>query len=57
MEIKFFIFLMCIFYILKLLFDFFIRFTQQNPKPIKLSFVSEILLFVSLSYIITYLRF
>jgi hypothetical protein len=56
-EIKFFVFLMCVFFVSKLIFDFFIRFTQQNPKPIELSFVSETLLFVSLSYIITYLRF
>lgn len=56
-ELKFFIFIFSMFYLVKLLFDMGLRLTQENPKPITLDKYQLILLGLSLSYIITYIRY
>jgi len=56
-EIKFFFFIFSCFYIIKLLFDMGLRLTQENPKPISMDIYQQIIFGISISYIITYLRF
>lgn len=44
-----------IIYSSKFLFEFLFKFKQKNPEPLKISKEDKIFLYLSMSYIITYI--
>ena len=54
-QIKFFFFVLGILYLTKFLLEFIVKLFQENPEPMKLSNVEQIVLLVASSYIITYI--
>ena len=54
-EIELFLFILSIIYTIRFLFEFVIRLFQQEPVPMKVQKVEEIAIYLSISYIITYL--
>ena len=54
-QIKLFFFVLGILYLTKFLLEFIIKLFQENPEPMKLSNVEQIIILVSSSYIITYI--
>lgn len=54
-EIELFLFILSIIYTIRFLFEFVIRLFQQEPVPMKVQKVEEIVIYLSISYIITYL--
>ena len=53
-QIKLFFFVLSIIYGLKFVVDFILRLRDDNPEPMVVSKTNQILLLVSISYIITY---
>jgi hypothetical protein len=54
-QIKLFFFVLSIVYSLRIIVEFGIKLTQENPEPMKLSKLEQSLQLISLSYIITYI--
>jgi hypothetical protein len=54
-QIKLFFFVLGILYLTKFLLEFIVKLFQENPEPMKLSNVEQIVLLVASSYIITYI--
>ena len=54
-QIKLFFFVLGILYLTKFLLEFIIKLFQENPDPMKLSNMEQIIILVSSSYIITYI--
>jgi len=54
-EIKLFIFIFSILYVLGFCFDLVVRLVQENPEPIKYNKYEKLTLFLLFSYIITYI--
>lgn len=54
-QIKLFLFVLSIVYSLRIIVEFLIKLTQENPEPMKLSKLEQSLQLISLSYIITYI--
>jgi hypothetical protein len=54
-QIKLFFFVLGILYLTKFLLEFIVKLFQENPEPMKLSNVEQIILLVASSYIITYI--
>jgi hypothetical protein len=54
-QIKLFFFVLSIVYSLRIIVEFSVKLTQENPEPMKLSKLEQSLQLISLSYIITYL--
>jgi hypothetical protein len=54
-QIKLFFFVLGTIYLIKFLLEFIIKLFQENPEPMKLSNVEQIIILVSSSYIITYI--
>ncbi len=54
-QIKLFFFVLGILYLTKFLLEFIVKLFQENPEPMKLSNVEQIVLLVAFSYIITYI--
>lgn len=54
-SILIFFFALSVLYTLRVIVEFVIKLTQDNPTPMTLNWVRETLLYVSLSYIITYI--
>ena len=54
-QIKLFFFVLGILYLTKFLLEFIVKLFQENPEPMKLSNVEQIILLVAFSYIITYI--
>jgi hypothetical protein len=54
-QIKLFFFVLSILYLTKFLLEFIVKLFQENPEPMKLSNVEQIILLVASSYIITYI--
>ena len=54
-QIKLFFFVLGILYLTKFLLEFIVKLFQENPEPMKLSNVEQIVLLVACSYIITYI--
>jgi hypothetical protein len=54
-QIKLFFFVLSIVYSLRIIVEFGIKLTQENPEPMKLTKLEQIVQIILLSYIITYL--
>ncbi len=54
-QIKLFLFVLSIVYSLRIIVEFLIKLTEENPEPMKLSKLEQSLQLISLSYIITYI--
>jgi hypothetical protein len=54
-QIKLFFFVLSIVYSLRIIVEFGMKLTQEDPQPMKLTKLEEALQVVSLSYIITYI--
>jgi len=54
-EIKLFLFVLSIIYSIRIIVEFFLKLTQENPEPMKLSKVEQAIQVFALSYIITYI--
>lgn len=54
-EIKLFLFVLSIVYSLRIIVEFSMKLTQENPEPMKLTKLEQTLQIISLSYIITYI--
>jgi len=54
-QIRLFFFVLGILYLTKVLLEFIVKLFQENPEPMKLSNVEQIVLLVASSYIITYI--
>jgi hypothetical protein len=54
-EIKLFLFVLSIIYSIRIVVEFVIKLTQENPEPMKLSKVEQAIQVFALSYIITYI--
>ena len=54
-QIKLFFFVLGILYLTKFLLEFIVKLFQENPEPMKLSNVEQIILLVASSYIITHI--
>ena len=54
-QIKLFFFVLSIVYSLRIIVEFGMKLTQENPEPMKLTKIEQALQIVSLSYIITYI--
>jgi hypothetical protein len=54
-EIKLFLFVLSIVYVLRFIVEFVIKLTQENPDPLVMSKLEQTLQIISLSYIITYI--
>ena len=54
-QIKLFFFVLSIVYSLRIIVEFGMKLTQEDPEPMKLKKFEEALQIVSLSYIITYI--
>ena len=54
-QIKLFFFVLGMLYLTKFLLEFIVKLFQENPEPMKLSNVEQIILLVASSYIITYI--
>ncbi len=54
-EIKLFLFVLSILYSIRIIVEFILKLTQENPEPMKLSKVEQAIQVFALSYIITYI--
>ena len=54
-EIKLFLFILSIIFVLKVTLEFVIKLTQDNPEPMSLNKVEQTLLLFALSYTLTYI--
>lgn len=54
-EIKLFFFVLCLVYLIKVLVTIGIKFTQTEPEPMKFSIIDKIFLYLSTSYVITWI--
>ena len=54
-EIKLFLFVLSIIYSIRIIVEFVLKLTQENPEPMKLSKVEQAIQVLALSYIITYI--
>jgi hypothetical protein len=54
-EIKLFLFVLSIIYSIRIIVEFVLKLTQENPEPMKLSKVEQAVQVFALSYIITYI--
>jgi len=54
-QIKLFFFILTTIYLLKFIVEFIIKLFQENPEPMNLSKIEQVIQLVSLSYIITYI--
>jgi hypothetical protein len=52
-EIKLFLFVLSIIYSIRIIVEFVLKLTQENPEPMKLSKVEQAIQVFALSYIIT----
>jgi hypothetical protein len=52
-EIKIFLLILSIVYSLRFIIEFVVKLLQEEPVPMKISKTNEVLLYFSLSYIIT----
>ena len=52
-EIKIFLLILSIIYTLRFIVEFVVKLLQEEPVPMKISKVNEVLLYFSLTYIIT----
>jgi hypothetical protein len=53
-QIKTFLFVLSIIFTMRFIVEFILKLVQENPTPMSLSKVNESLLYVAVSYIITY---
>lgn len=54
-EIKLFLFVLSIIYGLRFIIEFVIKLFQENPEPINIKETEKVFLYISTSYIITYI--
>lgn len=54
-EIKLFLFVLSVVYSIRIIVEFVLKLTQENPEPMKLSKVEQAIQVFALSYIITYI--
>lgn len=54
-KIEIFLLVSSLIYCLKFLSEFLLKFTDENPEPIKVSVIEKIFLLVAVSYIITFI--
>jgi hypothetical protein len=54
-EIKLFLFVLSIIYSIRIIVEFVLKLTQENPEPMKLSKVEQAIQVFAISYIITYI--
>jgi hypothetical protein len=54
-EIKLFLFVLSIIYSIRIIVEFILKLTQENPEPMKLSKVEQAIQVFAISYIITYI--
>jgi len=54
-QIKLFFFVLSIIYLSKFIVEFTIKLFQENPEPMNLTKIEQIIQLVALSYIITYI--
>jgi hypothetical protein len=54
-EIKIFLFVLCLIFELKFVFQFVFQLTRENPEPLKIKETEKTLLYFTTAYIITYL--
>jgi hypothetical protein len=54
-EIKLFLFVLSVVYSIRIIVEFILKLTQENPEPMKLSKVEQAIQVFALSYIITYI--
>ena len=54
-QIKLFLFVLSVVYLIRIVGEFVMKLTQDNPQPMTLSKVENISLLLSISYIITFI--
>jgi hypothetical protein len=54
-EIKLYLFVLSLVFILKIIFEFFYELTRENPEPLQIKEIEKIFIYLSLSYVITYI--
>mgnify|MGYP000008425385 FL=1 len=54
-EIKLFLFVLSVVYSIRIIVEFILKLTQENPEPMKLSKVEQAIQVFAISYIITYI--
>jgi hypothetical protein len=54
-EIKLFIFVLSVVFVLRFIFQFVYELTRENPEQLKLKETEKIFLYFAVSYIITYI--
>jgi|LakMenE18May11ns_1017448.scaffolds.fasta_scaffold9945773_5 hypothetical protein len=54
-EIKLFLFVLCLVFELKFIFQFIYQLTRENPEPLKIKEMDKTLLYFTTAYIITYI--
>jgi hypothetical protein len=54
-QFKLFLFILTVIYLSKFVIEFIIKLFQENPEPMSLTKIEQIIQLVSLSYIITYI--
>jgi hypothetical protein len=54
-EIKLFLFVLCLVFELKFVFQFLYQLTRENPEPLKIKEMDKTLLYFTTAYIITYI--
>lgn len=54
-QFKLFLFILSVIYLSKFVIEFIIKLFQENPEPMSLTKIEQIIQLVALSYIITYI--
>ena len=54
-EIKLFLFVLSVVYSIRIIVEFILKLTQENPEPMTMSKLDQTFQIISLSYIITYI--
>jgi hypothetical protein len=54
-QIKLFLLVLSIVYLVRFIVEFVIRLTQENPDPMKMSKIEQVSQLLAISYIITYI--
>lgn len=53
-KIELFLFILSVIFSLRFVIEFFVRFKDENPKPMEISKTNQVFLYLAISYIITY---
>ena len=54
-QISLYFFVLSIIFLTRFIFEFLIRFREEAPKPMEITKINEVVIYIAISYIITYL--